>query len=389
MKSCTRASAVSLILLLIGGTLFNVGFSLQVAQARNEQIADTTNNNLMLSLTAPDNWNSGIISQSISDLGWRLNGLDAFNGDMSAFFVVVNSPSDTNIVLPLIQKSGILSIILSQYVTIKSQKDITLNDGSEAHLYSISITPEQLHRLNAPVNTGFDAILITTKQHDTTYIVAYASQLGRFSEFDSIFQDILNSVKFGTVGFSNINTNTKSDTIIENTQHITESDNASQHSIQTIPNIEVPFQNNSSSDSTMEENDNNAFTTNVTSGHQEPSTIISEVNKPTNNAINTSSSPKSAEISIIQGSSSPNMGKGFEPHSTTVSVGATVTWKNDDTALHTVTSGSAETGDSGKVFDSIYLPAGNTYQHKFEKVGIFDYYCTLHPFMKGKIVVKK
>ena len=271
MKSCTRGSALSLILLLIGGILFNVGFSLQVAQARNEQIADTTNNNLMLSLTAPDNWNSGIISQTISNLGWRLNGLDAFNGDMSAFFVVVNSPSDTNIVLPLIQKSGILSIILSQFVTIKSEKDITLNDGSEAHLYSIFITPEQLHRLNAPVNTGFDAILITTKQHDTTYIVAYASQLGRLSEFDSIFQDILNSVKFGTIGFSNINTTTKSDTIIENTQPITESDNASQPSIQKL------------------ENDNNAFTTNVTSDYQEPSTIISEVNKPTNNAINKSS----------------------------------------------------------------------------------------------------
>jgi hypothetical protein len=217
MKAANLALAISLILLLISGTLFIVMIrELQVVEARNEQIADTTNNNLILSLNAPDNWNSGIISQTISNLGWRLNGLDTFNDDMSAFFVVVNLPALTNIALPLGQKFGILSIILSQYVTINTEKDITLDDGSDAHLYSISITAEQLHHLNVPVNTGFDAILITTKQHDTSYVVAYATQLGRMSEFDSIFQDILNSVKFGTVGFSNINTKIKAGTIIPN-----------------------------------------------------------------------------------------------------------------------------------------------------------------------------
>ena len=201
VKHYNKFSSITLTLLLIVGIVFIIEFKeLQSVEARNEQIVDTTNNNLVLSLNAPDNWNSGIISQSISDLSWRLNGLDAFNGDMSAFFVVINSPSLTNIAFPLGQKSGILSIILSQYVSINSESDITLNDGSEAHLYSISVTADQLHRLNAPVNTGFDAILITTKQHDSTYIVAYATHLGRMSEFDSIFQNILNSVKFGTVG---------------------------------------------------------------------------------------------------------------------------------------------------------------------------------------------
>ena len=58
------------------------------------------------------------------------------------------------------------------------------------------------------------------------------------------------------------------------------------------------------------------------------------------------------EVEIVPGASSPSNGKNFDPASITVSVGTTVKWENKDTTLHTVTSGSAETGDSGKVFDS-------------------------------------
>ena len=93
------------------------------------------------------------------------------------------------------------------------------------------------------------------------------------------------------------------------------------------------------------------------------------------------------EVEIVPGSSSPSNGKSFEPASITVSAGTTVKWENKDTTLHTVTSGSAEAGDSGKVFDSPYLAAGKEFEHKFDTAGTFDYYCTLHPFMKGKVVV--
>ena len=115
---------------------------------------------------------------------------------------------------------------------------------------------------------------------------------------------------------------------------------------QTISNIEVPSQNNSASDSTM------------------GITIIS----------------------IKAGASSEN-GKGFEPASTTVSTGDTITWINDDTTLHTVTSGAPEGGDSGMVFDSSYLAAGKTFEYTFNNVGTYDYYCTLHPHMTGTIIV--
>jgi plastocyanin len=94
-----------------------------------------------------------------------------------------------------------------------------------------------------------------------------------------------------------------------------------------------------------------------------------------------------ASVTISPGSSSPSNGKNFVPDTLPVKAGTTVTWTNGDTTLHTVTSGTPEGGNSGTEFDSSYIAAGKTFQHAFNTAGTFDYYCTLHPFMKGKIVV--
>ena len=92
-------------------------------------------------------------------------------------------------------------------------------------------------------------------------------------------------------------------------------------------------------------------------------------------------------VTISPGSSSPSNGKFFAPDTLTVSKGTTVSWTNGDSTLHTVTSGSPESGASGTEFDSSYLAAGKTFQHQFSTSGTFDYYCTLHPYMKGQVVV--
>jgi plastocyanin len=103
---------------------------------------------------------------------------------------------------------------------------------------------------------------------------------------------------------------------------------------------------------------------------------------------NATSASGGTSVSIVAGSSSPSNGKFFDPETINVSTGATVTWTNDDTTLHTVTSGSPESGAaSGAEFDSSYLGAGKTFEHTFASAGTFDYYCTLHPFMVGKVVV--
>ncbi|MGB0005352.1 MAG: plastocyanin/azurin family copper-binding protein [Nitrososphaeraceae archaeon] len=104
---------------------------------------------------------------------------------------------------------------------------------------------------------------------------------------------------------------------------------------------------------------------------------------------NTSSASGGNSVTISPGSSVPSNGKFFVPDTLTVSKGTTVTWTNGDSTLHTVTSGSPESGNSGTgtEFDSSYLAAGKTFQHQFSIPGTFDYYCTLHPYMKGKVVV--
>ena len=102
---------------------------------------------------------------------------------------------------------------------------------------------------------------------------------------------------------------------------------------------------------------------------------------------NTTGASGGASVTIASGSSVPSNGKFFVPETVTVSTGTTITWTNGDSTLHTVTSGSAESGNSGTEFDSSYLAAGKTFQHQFGTAGTFDYYCTLHPWMKGKVVV--
>ena len=94
------------------------------------------------------------------------------------------------------------------------------------------------------------------------------------------------------------------------------------------------------------------------------------------------SSGTGADVTIVEGASShyPN-GPFFSPANLTVKVGKTVTWVNKDTVTHTVTS------DGSSLFDSGFMPTGATFQFSFTTAGTYPYYCTVHPFMKGTIVV--
>ena len=68
-------------------------------------------------------------------------------------------------------------------------------------------------------------------------------------------------------------------------------------------------------------------------------------------------------------------------------MGGTVTWENNDTAAHTATGGSATEGPSG-VFDSSLIMAGSSFSHTFEDAGTFDYFCMVHPWMEGAVIVE-
>ena len=71
----------------------------------------------------------------------------------------------------------------------------------------------------------------------------------------------------------------------------------------------------------------------------------------------------------------------FNPSTLTIQKGADVTWKNYDSVQHTVVSDSS-------AFSSPLLRTGNTYTFQFNDSGSFPYYCSIHPYMKGTIVVK-
>ncbi|TBR25810.1 MAG: hypothetical protein EPO63_01255 [Candidatus Nitrosotenuis sp.] len=75
--------------------------------------------------------------------------------------------------------------------------------------------------------------------------------------------------------------------------------------------------------------------------------------------------------------------KCYIPNDVQVKVGGTVTWKNADTAAHTVTSGKDATSDG--LFDSGMVMVGKTFSYKFDKAGTYDYYCMVHPWMTGKV----
>jgi plastocyanin len=73
----------------------------------------------------------------------------------------------------------------------------------------------------------------------------------------------------------------------------------------------------------------------------------------------------------------------FEPKELVVTAGATVTWVNADDVPHTVTSTA-----SPPLFDSKTLDAGGTFSFEFKAAGTYEYFCKLHPYMTGKVVVK-
>jgi len=76
----------------------------------------------------------------------------------------------------------------------------------------------------------------------------------------------------------------------------------------------------------------------------------------------------------------------FIPSMVTIDIGGEVIWENNDTAAHTITSGTAVEGPSG-VFDSSLVMAGSSFSHTFEDAGTFDYFCMVHPWMVGAVMV--
>ncbi len=77
---------------------------------------------------------------------------------------------------------------------------------------------------------------------------------------------------------------------------------------------------------------------------------------------------------------------GYDPATTTVEAGTTVTWTNEDATAHTVTAGSEDAPEPDR-FDEEVTEQGQTIEVTFDEPGTQAYYCTIHPFMQGTIEV--
>jgi len=86
-------------------------------------------------------------------------------------------------------------------------------------------------------------------------------------------------------------------------------------------------------------------------------------------------------VSIAPGSSNPAASEFYVPSEITVPAGTTISWTNDDATIHTVT-------EQDGFFDSGIMSPGSIWEYTFDIASEFDYYCSLHPFMTGKVIVK-
>jgi predicted secreted protein with PEFG-CTERM motif len=96
----------------------------------------------------------------------------------------------------------------------------------------------------------------------------------------------------------------------------------------------------------------------------------------------------SATVENAAGSSTPGCEPDcFIPSPVVITVGGTVTWENTDTAAHTSSSGTPAGGPDG-VFDSSLIMTGASFSHTFDSAGTFDYFCMVHPWMTGTVIVE-
>ncbi|MBS1238524.1 MAG: Plastocyanin, partial [Deltaproteobacteria bacterium] len=70
----------------------------------------------------------------------------------------------------------------------------------------------------------------------------------------------------------------------------------------------------------------------------------------------------------------------FDPVTITVNVGSTVRWVNQDYAQHRILFSDG--------MDSNALAVSQSWSRNFDQAGTFDYNCSIHPSMKGTVIVK-
>jgi len=77
----------------------------------------------------------------------------------------------------------------------------------------------------------------------------------------------------------------------------------------------------------------------------------------------------------------------YIPLNLEVTPGTTVTWTNDDSVPHTIQSLN-EKGEIIGLFNSAPLQTGETFEYTFDESGVYNYYCSFHPWRVGVVTVR-
>jgi len=113
---------------------------------------------------------------------------------------------------------------------------------------------------------------------------------------------------------------------------------------------------------------------------------------------------KNVIVTIPKGSANPEVDitklaprQWYLPRQITVQTNDTITWTNNDTEAHTVTSGVSagieslmnnKRGTPNGIFDSGSFKPGQSWTHIFTNPGTYTYFCTIHPWMEGIVRVQ-
>ena len=112
------------------------------------------------------------------------------------------------------------------------------------------------------------------------------------------------------------------------------------------------------------------------------------ITNTTNMTYGARSTAKAQNVSIVPDASALD-DKSYQPNPVNINIGDTIIWKNDDNIpiTHTVTSGTVDADNAGMEFDSGFMNANDSFEHKFTSKGEFPYFCQIHPNMIAKVIV--
>ena len=77
----------------------------------------------------------------------------------------------------------------------------------------------------------------------------------------------------------------------------------------------------------------------------------------------------------------------YMPLNLEVQKGTSVEWINDDNVGHTIQSQDGE-GNVIPLFNSNVLQTGDRFNYAFEESGVYNYFCTIHPWRVGVVTVR-